>query len=105
MRHITEQWEVRPYLTPEREDDPMGVYCVEPVSSELTKRYSTAEHAQSFEAIHTENRAIAQLIAAAPELLQACIEARWCINHHGIVGDPASFMLDAAISKAEGKES
>lgn len=44
-----------------------------------------------------------QLIASAPELLEACRQARLCINHHGIVGDPASFLLDAAIEKACGQ--
>lgn len=46
----------------------------------------------------------ARLIAAAPDLLEACIQARLCINHHGIVGDPASPLLDEAIHKAQGGE-
>ena len=49
------------------------------------------------------NQANARLIAAAPEMLEALREARIAMNHHGIVGDPAQFAIDAAIAKAVGK--
>jgi hypothetical protein len=53
-------------------------------------------------AFNLRNAANARLIAAAPELLEALIECRKCINHYGIQGDPASFMADTAIAKATG---
>ena len=40
---------------------------------------------------------------AAPALLVALRECRKAMNHHGIVGDPAQFMADAAIDEAEGR--
>lgn len=48
-------------------------------------------------------RANAALIAAAPDLLAALEECRRALNYHGITGDSASFMADAAIRKAEGE--
>lgn len=48
-----------------------------------------------------EIRANAKLMAAAPDLFEALIEARKAMNHHGIVGDPAQFMADEAIAKAQ----
>ena len=49
------------------------------------------------------SEANARLIAAAPELLAACLAARKAMNALGIVGDPAQFELDAAIAKAASK--
>lgn len=52
-----------------------------------------------------EVEANAALIQAAPDLLEALKEAKKALSHHGVPGgDPAHFMADAAIDKAEGRK-
>lgn len=71
-RHTLGQWKVQPYLTPDLDDDPMGVYSVQPVQDELTVRYFAADpETPELDAVHAENVAYARLIEAAPDLLQA----------------------------------
>ena len=76
-----ERWTVTPYLTPEHDDDPMGVYKVEPVHERLTAQYfadyvpGSTDEEFSLDAIHEENAKVARLIAAAPDLLAACRDA------------------------------
>ena len=56
---------VEPYLTPDHDDDPMGVFKVEPAHSRLSKLYNEMdpERDDDFEKrVHGANRAYAQLI-------------------------------------------
>lgn len=69
-------WQCSPFLTPDKDDDPLGVYKLD-IGEALQARY---ENCQSLEAgsdeelaaldvIHAENSANAALIARAPELI------------------------------------
>ena len=92
------QWTVEPFLTPEADDDPLGVYKVQPIFDNLTAKFEAtndfdldtpegqAEEEKVLNAIHKENAKVAHLIAAAPDLLAAlrAIVAR--IN--GVWDDP-----------------
>ena len=40
---------------------------------------------------------------ADPEMLAALMQARKAMNYAGITGDPAQFMVDAAIAKSKGE--
>ena len=66
-------------------------YCMTHESLESIVKESTAK---------LDQRAIdySALEAAAAELAKAAEEARRALNHAGIVGDPAQFMLDAALA-------
>lgn len=64
-------WEVTPFLTPDKDDDPMGVYKVQPAFDELTKLYfemDPKEDEDFYEKVHAVNQAIAYLIGAAPTM-------------------------------------
>ncbi len=50
-----------------------------------------------------ERDANAALIAAAPDLLEACKGARQALSGRIDAGDPLSLMINAAIAKAEPK--
>jgi hypothetical protein len=52
---------------------------------------------------YAEDCANARLIAAAPELLEACKRLLGCMNAAGWEGAPDSDYARAAIAKAEGK--
>jgi len=70
-QHTPGPWTVQPLITPDQDDDPMGVYTIEPAATDLTGRYFRSEpETPELEAVHAENRANANLIAAAPELLE-----------------------------------
>lgn len=99
-----------PFLTPDRDDDPLGVYCVEPISTYLQNRFDSVSpldqdnEEEELDAIHAENRKIARLIAAAPTMLEALelVQRAW-------VGDGVDMAsaVDAcllAIAKAEGRD-
>ena len=108
--HTPGPWEVMPYLRPDLDDDPMGVYEVElPV---LTQRYFTAnpgdeEGDAAIAAVHAENGANARLIAAAPDLLAAADAAESELERmEAATGKPCEesviLTLRAAIAKAKG---
>lgn len=75
--HTSGPWTVHPYLRPDLDDDPMGVYVVEEAKDKLTGLYFDTEPDDGPEseaalaAIHAENAANACLLGAAPELKQA----------------------------------
>jgi len=50
-----------------------------------------------------ESKNNAQLIAAAPDLYDACVEARVVLGNHFVDGDYIMVALKKAIAKAEGK--
>jgi hypothetical protein len=71
MKHTPGPWTVEPYLTPERDDDPMGVYEVQPAADELTELYfkmDPDEDEDFYEKVHDVNQANARLIAASPTM-------------------------------------
>jgi hypothetical protein len=82
-------WTVTPYLTPERDDDPMGVYKVQPAFDDLTKLYfeMDPEDNDFYEKVHDVNEANARLIAAAPSLL-AFVEQVARLRASGEIGCP-----------------
>lgn len=76
VQHTPGKWKVEPYLTPDRDDDPMMVYQVK--AGNLQQRYDNCPMDDEYEydqeklaSIHAENEANARLIAAAPDLLAA----------------------------------
>jgi hypothetical protein len=81
MKHTPGPWTVEPFVTPERDDDPMGVYRIEQAETELTARYFAAEpETPELDVVHAENQANARLIAAAPELLELLREAHVAVD-------------------------
>ena len=67
-QHTPGPWIVIPYLRPDRDDDPMGVYAIQ-ACDELQRAYFKADpETPELEKIHAENLANARLIAAAPEM-------------------------------------
>lgn len=66
-----QQWFVEPFLVPEREDDPMGVYKVQPVADRLGKLYdeTDSEVDDAFQAVHAENVANCEFIAASHKMM------------------------------------
>ena len=76
-------WEVSPYLRPDLDDDPMGVYRLGQLSAaKLTEAYFAAEpETQELANVHTENEANARLIAQAPEMYELLSKmAQWAEN-------------------------
>ena len=62
MKHTATPWEVQPHLTPEYDDDPVGVYKVYPAFPKLTNQYFAKDALdRDLDAIHAENRANAEL--------------------------------------------
>ena len=118
-KHTPGPWKVEPTLRPDWDDDPLGEYTVQPAADRLTERYFatdgdspdneyTAEIGTAqLDAIHAENAANARLIAAAPELLEACRIALEELNLWADTGADQEYsigFLEAAIAKAEGGE-
>jgi len=99
-------WAVTPYLRPDLDDDPMGVYEISSAQQDLQDRYFAAEpETPELDAVHAENRANVCLISAAPELLDACL---WMVKELCDAWDeseekaiPEKFRQ--AIAKAEGR--
>lgn len=97
---------VTPYLTPDRDEDPMLVYRI---SGDLQERFDSIpcdDHEESkIEAAHEENRAIARYIERAvnthAQLLEALKDA--CLTYAAHGEQPPDKWL-AAIAAAEGKE-
>jgi hypothetical protein len=93
-QHTPGPWEARPFLTPNEDDDPLGVYMIDK-AIDLTDRYwksmdleaGSDEEQAYLDSIHRENAANARLIAAAPELLAALQAIKARIN--GAWDDPA----------------
>ncbi len=84
-KHTPGPWTATPFLTPANDDDPQGVYIVQPVERTLGKRYFEAEaESDELEQVHAENQANAVLIAAAPELLAAL---KHCLHYAETPGD------------------
>lgn len=70
-QHTPGPWTVTCYLRPDRDDDPMGVYLVEPAAYILWKRYEAAEpETPELAKVHSEQQANTRLIAAVPEMLR-----------------------------------
>jgi len=78
-QHTPGPWEVTPFLTPNEDDDPVGIYKVEPAFSQLSELYWSLDpepdepnYAPDFhERVHGVNASNAQLIAAAPDMLRS----------------------------------
>lgn len=71
MSYTKGPWKVKPFLTPERDEDPVMVYEVE--AGDLQERFDNLEMTDEGEynedevtAIHAENEANAALIASCP---------------------------------------
>jgi hypothetical protein len=88
IQHTPGPWEARPFLTPNEDDDPLGIYIIDK-ATDLTNRYHKAmdleagshEEQAYLDAIHLENAANARLISTAPELLELCEEALRALQH------------------------
>lgn len=78
-------WAAKPFLTPNQDDDPLGVYELN-IRENLEQRYldsndyeaGSDEEQAYLDKLHAENQANARLIAAAPALLAALIELAEC---------------------------
>jgi hypothetical protein len=95
-------WKVRPYLTPDKDDDPQGVYIVSPVADKLERAYSLAEpESDELASVHAENLANAHLIAASPELVEALEEINsWAEAYGGL--PEIRLIARKALNKARG---
>jgi predicted TIM-barrel fold metal-dependent hydrolase len=63
------RWKVKPYLIPERDDDPMGVFIIKPAANKLSKQYFNAVTEEEVEAVHKANRALANQIVREHNLV------------------------------------
>jgi hypothetical protein len=86
VAHTPTPWKVEPLLTPEYDDDPMGVYVIEPASELLAKRYAAADpESEELDAVHAENRAIAahieRCVNERGQLLEALRDARAALTY------------------------
>lgn len=105
-------WTVEPYLTPERDDDPMGVYIIRPAHEKLTEQYfaTDPEDDPDFDSVHDENQANANLCAAAPALYAAARDAFELLMDMIPKDDPWNMpptilqQLAAALTQADGEE-
>jgi hypothetical protein len=84
-KHTPGPWKAEPYLTPGMAEDPMMVYLVE--AGNLQRRFDDLEmnehgeyQQEELDAIHAENDANARLIAQAPAMLKALLNAEWLLN-------------------------
>jgi hypothetical protein len=100
-----ESWTVTPLHRPDLDDDPMGVFVVEPAATLLTARYFAAEaETPELDAIHAENAAIGRLLQTAPKLLNALIAASDWIDAQ--IGKPRAELqakVHQAIAEATGR--
>lgn len=120
--HTSGPWTVHPYLRPDLDDDPMGVYVVEEAKDKLTALYFDTEPNDGSEseaalaAIHAENAANACLLGAAPELRDALKTMMYHYTEHEAVlrqmglwtegeDEAACRKARVALAHAEGKES
>ena len=76
-KHTPGPWTVEPYLTPERDDDPMGVYIIRPAHEKLTEQYfaTDTDDDPDFDSVHDENQANADYIARCVNSHDALVEA------------------------------
>ena len=86
MEHTKTPWTVEPYLTPDRDDDPIGVYKVEPAHGKLMERYDETDpenDGECFYICHEENQANAEYITrcvnAHEKLVEALKETLGCL--------------------------
>jgi hypothetical protein len=112
--HTPGPWTVRPFLTPDKDDDPMMVYLVE--AGDLQQRFDNLETNEDGEfdfdvvdSLHAENNANARLIAAAPQLLEALRFAYMVLETMPDEGKqyiPGNALgtIKTAIAQAEGKD-
>lgn len=108
--HTPGPWRVKPYLTPDRDDDPMMVYQV--IAGDLQERFDNLpmdeNEEQALDEIHAENEANAAFIVRAcnthEDLVKAC---KATIAHRGKdfldnTIEPYAGLV-RAIAKAEGR--
>lgn len=106
--HTPGPWNVVPYLTPDKDDDPMMVYFV--AAGNLQERYDNLpvdeNEEQALDEIHAENFANARLIASAPDLLQMVRNLVDLASVRGRLDGYKTLLADARalIARAEGKE-
>ena len=107
------EWEVSPYRRPDMDDDPMGVYKVEPVSEKLTGQYDATDPLTDryFYSVHNTNAAVARLLQAAPGLLRMLRKLLFDLkeshedellhNHYGddLTACPCSYCEDIAAAE------
>jgi len=118
MKHTALPWKVEPYLTPERDDDPLGVYVVHPASKQLEDQYiSCSEYFENEEReqaaldkVHAENVANAEYIVRAcnshEELVEALKESLAWMNCEPMIQgeDSIKERAELAITHAEGNQ-
>ena len=90
-KHTPGPWTAKPFLTPDCDDDPLGVYAIS-VGDSLQSRYENCmdlepgsdDEQSALDAIHAENEANARLISLTPEMFDyltrvarsACLQQR-----------------------------
>ena len=87
MEHTKTPWTVEPYLTPDRDDDPIGVYKVEPAHGKLMERYDETDpenDGECFYICHEENQANAEYITRCVNAHEKLVEAlKECVTSEG----------------------
>lgn len=94
--HTPGPWKVKPYLTPELDEDPMMVYEV--IAGDLQERFDNLpvdeNEEQALDDIHAENEANAAFIVRACNSHEAMLEALKAILDHGRYDDAGNFVID-----------
>lgn len=107
--HTPGPWDVVPFLTPYRDDDPMMVYhvCAGDLQDRFDNLPADGNEEQALDEIHAENAANARLIAAAPEMKDLLLHALHYIETPGDFTETERLELcqdiDDLIAKAEGR--
>ena len=122
-QHTPGPWTVSQFCTPRASEDPLGAYLIDEIAKELgeldAKSYDAepdSEEEQDWvDARSNKNEANARLIAAAPDLLDACKKMSESIRHAHHCNAPQAYpctcdanalwdMSRAAIAKAGGAQ-
>jgi hypothetical protein len=72
-KHTPVPWNVTPFVCPDKEDDPLGVYDVQPARQTLSLRLIASDpETEKEKSVYVENRANAKFIEV-------------CVNYHDIL--------------------